>query len=332
MNETPKVLDYSQLLPQPWWQKWLMEILCTTFLAVYGINFLLGSRTNLHIATSWGKIYNELFVEHFAKVGFDTMLTKQTQNVYSMRATGRINCIGLQAVLKLRRRQDILSRIWDIFNKPNDTLVIDVAMVPEMEPMVFVIVPIKSEKSYRKSNKDIEKFATPRPAYQKLPNFPESLSILSDSDEVVEALLIPKVVKVIGDYKNYIEAIHFTDHFNHMQYNKVLRFIFKLPPNKMEDIMLLTKMALFFIDQVAAFTLSITAKKKAMSLRTHAQLAAQKEKSEERQEAIQKRQEEKRKKEHEKYDQMTPEQRAKEDQKRAKRDAKKANKLKVVYG
>jgi len=295
----------------------------------------LGAETNNSIAIAWGKTYHELFMEHFGKVGVGNMLIKQTQNVYSMRATGRINCVGLQAVLKLKRRQDIPSRIWDIFNKSSDTLVIDVAMLPEMEPMVFVVVPTKSEKNYRKSNKDIDKFVTPRPAYQKLPNF-ESFSILCDSDEVVESLLIPKVQKVIGDYRNYIEAIHFTDQFpHHQRFKKVLRFIFKLPPSKqMEDLMLLTKMALFFIDQVAAVVLPPATKKKAMSLRTQAQLAAQKEKSEERQEAIQKRQEEKRKKEQEKYDSMTSEQRAKEDQRRAKREAKKAqgHKFKVVYG
>jgi len=334
-GEAPKVIDLGNVLPLPWYQKWLMEILCGSFILLYGMNFYIGSQSNLHIATAWGKACNELFVEHFAKVGVDAMLTKQTQNVYSMRATGRINCVGLQAVLKLRRRHDLPSRIWDLINKPIDSLVIDVAMLPEMEPMVFVIVPTKSEKNYRKSNKDVESFTSPKSTYQKLPNFPDSLSILSDNDEVVEALLVPKVVKVLANYKHYIEAIHFTDIFNHSRYTKVLRFVFKLPSvEKMEEITKLIEMALFFIDQVAAVTLSASAKKKASVVRAQAQQVAQKEKSEERQEAIQKRQEEKRKKEQQKYEHMTPEQRAKEDQKRSKRDAKKSqnHKFKVVYG
>uniref|UniRef100_A0A6B2L779 DUF1682 domain-containing protein n=1 Tax=Arcella intermedia TaxID=1963864 RepID=A0A6B2L779_9EUKA len=262
------------------------------------------------------------------------MLSKQTQNIYSMRATGRVNCIGLQALLKLKRRHDIFLKLWDHFTKAEDSVVIDIA-IPKMDPMVFVVVPTKSEKSYKKSNKDVEVFASSRNELRAQVHFPECFSILADSEEVVQGLLVPKVVKAITDYKDYIEVIHFTDAWNHSKYSKVLRFVFKLPTDDMEKLHSLTTMSLFFIDQIASFNLPSQTFDKLSKWRNKIVAAALKPKPEDLQEAMQKRQEEKRRKEQEKYEQMTPEQKAKEDQRRSKKEAKKKSqgqRFKVAYG
>jgi len=274
--------------------------------------------------------FSELFREQFAKVGGDAMLFKRTQNAYSMIATGRINCIGLQAVLKLKRRQDFPSRVYDFLVRSDDTLVMDIA-VQNMDPIVLAIVPKKHIRSYRK-NKDIESFTNQKLTHS-IPDFPENFAILSDSEESPQLLLTPDIVHTIRDFYQYINAIHISDSFPG-QYKKVLRFIYKIPSvDKMEDIRILLMMALHLIDVMATFHLSGPAKKRLQNLRNQAHLATEKEKEkEDSKEALEKRQEEKRKKEQQKYEQMTPEQRAKVDQKRARREAKRnQGKVKVVY-
>jgi len=103
----------------------------------------MGKDQNYNIASKWGLCFSELFKEHFAKIGSDAMLFKRTQNAYSMVATGRINCIGLQALLKLKRRQDLLSRVYDFIVRSDDTLVMDIAM-NNLDPIVFALVPKKT--------------------------------------------------------------------------------------------------------------------------------------------------------------------------------------------
>jgi len=325
----PKVIELGQIAPSPWWQKWMIEILSLTFITIYSLNFYIGKEQNYKIATNWGLTFSELFREQFAKVGVDAMLVKRTQNAYSMRATGRVNCIGLQAVLKLKRRQDLPSRIYDALVKTEDLLVMDIAM-QHMESIVFAVIPKKQAKSYRKQ-KDIQYFTNPKLNFN-FPSFPDNFTILSDSAESAELILTPDIVSTIRDHQQYIQTIHFTDQFTG-QYKKVLRFIYKIPPvDKMEDMRVLLLMSLHLIDQLSKLHLSYQTKKKLQTLRSQAQMAAEKEKEDEKKEELEKRQDEKRKKEQEKYEQMTPEQRAKVDQKRARREAKRnQGKVKIVY-
>jgi len=254
------------------------------------------------------------------------MLFKRTQNAYSMIATGRINCIGLQAVLKLKRRQDLLYRIYDFFTKADDTLVMDIAM-NNLDPIVLAIVPKKQVRSYRK-NKDIESF-TNQTLSHSIPDFPDALTILCDSEEAPQVILTPDIVHTIRDNQQLIQAIHITDNFPGKVYKKVLRFIYKIPPvDQVEEMRIIILMALHLIDVLASLHLSFQSKKKLLNLRNQ---ATEKDK-EDPKEVQEKRLEEKRKKEQQKYEQMTPEQRAKVDQKRSRREAKRnQGKVKVVY-
>jgi len=48
-----------------------------------------------------GRTYRAFFKSNFAQVGDDAMLVKESQCLYRMNASGRMNCIALQAILNV---------------------------------------------------------------------------------------------------------------------------------------------------------------------------------------------------------------------------------------
>ena len=96
-----------------------LELFYILLFMIYGVNYLFGRRTNEQIATAWYTLlplapspltqctiritqYRQLLEQNFSKVGDEALLAKESQSCYILSATGRRNCLGLQATLEVR--------------------------------------------------------------------------------------------------------------------------------------------------------------------------------------------------------------------------------------
>jgi len=313
---------------------WGMELLSVTILAIYGLNFYLGSTENEHIATSWGKRYLQLFSNNFQKVGDVSPIVKQSQNVFTLSATGRQHCVGLHSIVELKRRHDLMFKIIGMFSPSYDKLTIDIAMDNDMAMMVLGIFPNRNEKSIKKEPelKDILRFAKYRQIQAKA--FPsDKLVVYSDSLEVVEALDDAGVFHDLAENHAAIESIHVTDQcLWNSKYKKSMRLVFLLPDARnMDSLESLMDLSMYLIDVIGKIKLSPQANTKACRAREdHA--AAQRTKDDVKQEQERK-QEEKYKRDQEALEKMSPGEREKEEKRRAKKILKKKQnaKVKVMY-
>lgn len=51
-------------------------------------------------------------LSHPLQVGGEAFITKQSQSLYKTSASGRINCIGLEATIDLQARNDLVSVLY----------------------------------------------------------------------------------------------------------------------------------------------------------------------------------------------------------------------------
>jgi len=303
-----------------------MEATFIAFLLFYTLNYFVGRKTNERIAMVWGKAFRGLFEENFTRVGDGALLIKESQCQFRLAATGRLNCIGLQALLDLRKRHDLIAVTWNFFNPSQDILIIDVAL-EHMDPFIFAVVHKSKEKKFRKDHKDVEKYASTH----SIPNLPDGMIVLTDTKELIPVFLHEEVIKTLDMYKDVIEVIWFTDQNPFFQYNNTLRFIFKIPKRveTVESRMKTPiKMVLHFIDKVATTKLSKEAKDKSAKTRSVVARANAKQSHEEMQERAQKRKLEKQQKEKEDLENLTPEEQRKRERRVQKKEMKKKNPFK----
>jgi hypothetical protein len=305
---------------------WYLEIVYVTLIVAYAINYWIGSRRNEQIATNWASAVSKPFKMNFSKVGEgkNIGIVKQTQSEYILKATGRINCIGVQATLKLKKRHDLLSVVVDMFVNNEDTVVLDILMNDEsMNSFVFALVKKKDEKKFRKNTDDVNLF-TKGPS--KLPEgFNESYSVFSECEELIDIFLNNEIEIVLAKYHNLFKQLHFSDQaFVSPNYKKTLQFVFKLPAkdSEMDGIQILTRLAFYYIDLVAKTQLSQSGQQKTLAHRSKALEKTKKEEHEKRQEAAQQRKLAKIQKENAEMDKMSPEEKQRALEKRQKRDLK----------
>jgi hypothetical protein len=93
---------------------WYLEIGYGVLIGFYLLNFIIGKRSNKNIAVAWYKSVQET-LEQISRVGMTDgpnsqysveKLLKESHNVYKLKAvqkaTGRVNCVGMQATLNVR--------------------------------------------------------------------------------------------------------------------------------------------------------------------------------------------------------------------------------------
>jgi len=329
-------LEQEPKLPPPQ-TTYYIEILYISFIVAYIINYFVGKRKNEQIATSWASTVSKAFQSNFSKVGEgkNIGIVKESQNIYKLKATGRINCVGVQATLQLRKRHDLFSLIVEIFSPAEDVVTVDILMNEDaMETFVFALVRRKEEKKFRKSSTDLVLFAPG--TVSSLPGVPSSFVVCSECEELISDFINPEVQATLTKYENLFKRMHFSDQGLVSSTNKKnLQFVFKLPENDtdMEGIQILTRMAFYYIDLVARTNLGKTAKQKTTQNRNKALEKASKEAHEQRQEAAQQRKIQKLQKEKAALENLSPEAQRKAEEKLQKREMKKrVPKFKVSYG
>jgi len=243
-----------------------LEIVFVSLIVVYLVNYFFGKKINDSIATSWASASRSILESNFSRVGEVTVGGKDQEKValirenawtYSLKSTGRINCIGMQTTLNLRKRHDLFSLFYEFLWPAYDTVTFSVLMAPDaMDPFIFAVVKKKEEKKFRKASKDVTEYSPS--TYSNVPNLPASLCVLSEVEELPPALLFDEVLATLKAYENDFVRMHFSDQaLVSSAYPKSLQFEFRLPvPRQMERLQTLTKMVMFFIDLVPKTRLS----------------------------------------------------------------------------
>jgi len=351
-DKTTEKLIEQRLEPTPGPRGYWLEATYIGVILAYLINFWMGKRKNESIAHAWLQANAKFFITNFSRIGdlttggfseedadevvnknSDKMLTKETHSTFKLRATGRINCIGLQVTLKLKKRHDLFATILDLFSKDQERVMIDVLMDPEaMEKFVFAVVKKKDEKRYRKTFSDISTFTGPAITP---PGLPATLCVCSEMEELVPALLHAEVLHTLKNYHDMLIRMHFSDQgIVSTGYKNTLSFEFTMPSEtEMNKLHTLTKMAIHYIDLVARLTLSKSGKQKSEANRAKIAEAVLKQTRQQREEALQQKKLEKKQKEKEKLASLSPAEQARLEEKIQKREMKKRQpKFKVPVG
>lgn len=284
----------------------LIEVAAGMFIAVYLINFFIGVRANNKIAQKWYETIKSDLEDQFhcfERVGGYTandILFKESHFCFKLYASGRRYCHGILATLDLKRRQDLYSVVLSLvgYAPAHDTMTIEIPMSEDdMGHFVFCICKTKQERFIRKSNTDLDNYSH----IVKATQLPDSLTILTDTPELVPEFLNPLVLRTINNNIHLFELLHFSDQGS-VSFNsstRVLRFKFQLSED-IATIKTLTRMSLFFIDQAATTKLPQLAAKRAIDKRRQVADRLYRSLHNQRQEAITKKREETQKKKKEK--------------------------------
>jgi hypothetical protein len=266
-------------------QNYYMEYAALVFIAVYAVNFLLGSRNNNRIAQNWYQHYEDWFKTQFASTG---PLLKDSHFSYKFYASGRRYCTGMLVTMNLRKRHDLFSLMMEAGGASEDSIIIEIPMMEDdMEPFVFAISRKKAEKKMKKNNKDLDNLSLS----VKSRLLGDSLALLTDTPDLEAAFLDERSCRTMS--LEWFRSLHFSD-LGAVKFNastKVLRFQFRLPDD-VTQLRVLTEMAIFFVDRVATTKLSATVKQKNILKRKQVAEKEFKASHQQRQEAAAKRKEE----------------------------------------
>uniref|UniRef100_A0A7C8ZK73 Coiled-coil domain-containing protein 47 n=1 Tax=Opuntia streptacantha TaxID=393608 RepID=A0A7C8ZK73_OPUST len=290
--------------------KWVVEIICGSFLIMFVINYFTGKKENENLALAWAARFatkDSIFEKNFSLLGVgegddSPLLLKEGQNVFKFYASGRRYCQGLLATMELKSRHDLISRIYNTLVPCKDEITFEVYMNDEaMDQVVFAVAKKKVGKTMLKELPDLQRFAglVSAPGSRKWVS--EELAVISESKEVAGDLITEAVLdQVFGEkafekYGKLFISMHFSDQQSGI-HKKKLMFKFALPDaNKMADMTRLVALVPYYIDLIGRYKLSSQARSKTDAARAKASQEAYKELQNARQEAIQRKKAERRK-------------------------------------
>ncbi|GMP39372.1 hypothetical protein CsSME_00010235 [Camellia sinensis var. sinensis] len=293
-------------------QSFVVEIVCGSFLIMFGINFFTGKRENENIALAWVTkfaVKDSIFEKNFSLLGVgdskdedSPLLLKEGQNVFKFYASGRRFCQGLLATMELQSRHDLISRLFNMVVPCKDEITFEVFMNDDaMDQVVFALAKKKAAKTMQKEVRDLQRFASlvSPPSNRKW--VVDDLAVISESKEVAGDLITEVVLEqVFGDkafekYGKGFISMHFSDQYVGA-HKKKLVFKFALPDaNHMADMTRLVALVPHYVDLIGRHKLSSQARSKTEAARQKAAQEAYKEYQNARQEALQKKKADQRK-------------------------------------
>lgn len=249
--------------------------------------------------------HQEVLLSNFAVVGDDgegdspsqNIVMREAENVFLIHCSGRANCDSMLIELQLLKRQDLTQLLTQFIRPLSDSVLITVNLSAEdMDPFVFAVASKRSIGRLIKEHKDLG-FLSPEKRKCDQYNLPASFSVVSETTEILPALLNQSFVGALKKYEELIEYIHFSDQYvpNVDQdeaakddkaaqaavaealksVQRVLLFKFNLPARlrftslkQMEKLVPLMRMVLLCIDRVKKCHLSREAKERAVKNRS----------------------------------------------------------------
>lgn len=188
-------------------RSYTVEIVCGVFFIAFVVNYFIGKRENENIALAWVTkfaVRGSIFDKNFSLVGVgkdedSPLLLKEGQNVFKFYASGRRFCQGLVATLELKRRHDLISRVFDVVVGRKDEVRIEVFMNDEaMDQVVFALAKRREVKRVQKEERDVQRFGSlmsSQPGSRKWVS--EDLVVVSEVKEVAGDLITETVVEQV---------------------------------------------------------------------------------------------------------------------------------------
>ncbi|KAH7681005.1 Formin homology 2 domain (FH2 domain)-containing protein [Dioscorea alata] len=296
--------------PSPWFP-YTIEFTFIIFLISIVVNYLVGNRKNERIVVAWASKFatrDSIFSKNFSFRGAGDgnnapSPLKERPDVFKIWARGRKYCKGFVATMKLKKRHNLISRIWDMVFLKRDTITFEVMMHDNaMGHVVLAVARSKASKAMLKEERDLQRFASVlawTPAGRHWVS--EELAIVAESKEVAGDLITQAVLdQVLGKKafkkfgKEFI-SLHFSDQYLD-SHSKTLIFKFALPDAKnMADMTMLVSLVPYYVNLIGRYKLSSQVRSRTNAARLKAAQDTSKELQNARQEALQKQNEERRK-------------------------------------
>ena len=201
--------------------KYLYEIFMISLVIIFIINAIIGVKANRILANKWLSKNLSFFEENYAHLGGEReynpnnlSLINDSYNDYKFFASGRIYISWMIVDINLKRRQDLISALSQLFLfGEKDRIVYEVSLsLPEDVPCIFSICKRKEIKSTKKNYRELDEFTE-----GVSPSFMDKAYVLLTEDEETTNKIFSNK-QFLSQYKKiekFIELIFFTDRRKH---------------------------------------------------------------------------------------------------------------------
>lgn len=202
------------------WDSFYLEMLMIAGLVVYFINFIVGKSKNQKLANAWYNSHRSLLEQNFALVGDDGKmppenagLQKESENVYTLWCSGRVNVEGMLVELKFIKRQDMIGVISQLIRPSSDQLLVKVHL-DEMDSFVFSLATKKTAGRLAKEMTDISTFCPEKKSPEKF-GLGSQFVMMNELGEVSSTILGDhKVTAVLNKFPGLVDFFHFSDQYS----------------------------------------------------------------------------------------------------------------------
>ena len=197
--------------------KYFYEICMISLLVIYILNAIMGVKINRKLAESWLEKNKKFFEDNYAHLGGEKeynpnqiTLIKDSYNDYRFFASGRVYLSWLLVDINLKRRQDLISILSEIFLfNERDKIMYEVSLTPTEDiPCIFAICKKKDIKANKKNYRELEEFTEVSNPYFMDKNY----VMLTEDEDTTNKIFNNK--ELMNQYKNlekFIDLIFFTD-------------------------------------------------------------------------------------------------------------------------
>ena len=197
--------------------KYFYEICMISLLVIYIINAIMGVKINRKLAESWLEKNKKFFEDNYAHLGGEKeynpnqiTLIKDSYNDYRFFASGRVYLSWLLVDINLKRRQDLISILSEIFLfNERDKIMYEVSLTPTEDiPCIFALCKKKDIKANKKNYRELEEFTEVSNPYFMDKNY----VMLTEDEDTTNKIFNNK--ELMNQYKNiekFIDLIFFTD-------------------------------------------------------------------------------------------------------------------------
>lgn len=160
------------------------------------------------------------------------LLSRDSCSSFLYYATGSRNCSGVLVKISLANRHDLFMLMWNLLSPVTDNVTVEVALDDDdIEPMVFAVTRKRDVKKLLQDVPHLRDYT----GVTRATSLPPGLVCLSESTVLLDPLLQPPAVKILTEYSDLLELMHFTDQNEQPILGqpetprKALRFRFRLP-------------------------------------------------------------------------------------------------------
>ena len=197
--------------------KYFYEMCMISLIIIYIIYAYIGININRKIAESWLEKNLSFFEENYAHLGGEReynpnnlSLIKDSYNDYKFFASGRVYLSWLLVDINLKRRQDLISILSQIFLfNEKDRIMYEVSLTPSEDvPCIFAICKKSSIKLNKKNYRELEEFTEVSNPYFIDKNY---VMLTEDEDTTYKIFNNKELINQYKKIEKFIELIFFTD-------------------------------------------------------------------------------------------------------------------------